>query len=76
MHGTAVGDETKTSDNTRMSNGSNTENARDLAEQCARVNKKVYEFLNQKPRNERVGNVQRMTRESLGVIGKALERYT
>ncbi|KAF7187464.1 putative FAD synthase [Pseudocercospora fuligena] len=75
MHGTAVGDETKTSEaNNRMSNG-DTE-AKDLAEQCARVNKKVYEFLNQKPRNERVGNVQRMTRESLGVIGEALERYT
>ncbi|KXT03368.1 hypothetical protein AC578_3964 [Pseudocercospora eumusae] len=76
MHGTAVGHETKTSEanNTRMSNGDG--DAKDLAEQCARMNKKVYEFLNQKPRNERVANVQRRTRESLGVIGEALERYS
>ncbi|KXT04712.1 hypothetical protein AC579_616 [Pseudocercospora musae] len=76
MHGTAVGDETKTSEanNIRMSNGD--AEAKDLAEQCARVNKKVHEFLNLKPRNERVDNVQRMTRESLSVIGEALERYT
>ncbi|EME78912.1 uncharacterized protein MYCFIDRAFT_53605 [Pseudocercospora fijiensis CIRAD86] len=76
MHGTAVGDETKTSANTSHANGAAIEDAKNLSEQCARVHKKVYDFLNQTPRSERVENVQRMTRESLRVIAEALKRYS
>lgn len=49
---------------------------RDLAEACRNVHDRVYEFLERKPRSERIEQVQRMTRESLGVIEEALEKFT
>lgn len=47
----------------------------DLAEACRNVHDRVYEFLERKPRSERIEQVQRMTRESLGVIEEALEKF-
>lgn len=71
---------------THMSNGTTSKSAhsledeispsQNLSEQCERVNKRVYDFLNRAPSDEKVESVQRMTRESLGVIEQALERYT
>ncbi|USW57063.1 Putative phosphoadenosine phosphosulfate reductase, rossmann-like alpha/beta/alpha sandwich [Septoria linicola] len=49
---------------------------KDLAEACRNVHGRVYEFLERKPRSERIGQAQRITRESLGVIGDALQRYS
>ncbi|GIZ41839.1 hypothetical protein CKM354_000512900 [Cercospora kikuchii] len=48
----------------------------DLAEACRNVHDRVYEFLERKPRSERIEQVQRMTRESLGVIEEALEKFS
>lgn len=47
----------------------------DLAEACRNVHGRVYEFLERKPRSERIEQVQRMTRESLGVIEEALDKF-
>ncbi|WPH04700.1 putative phosphoadenosine phosphosulfate reductase, rossmann-like alpha/beta/alpha sandwich [Acrodontium crateriforme] len=48
----------------------------DLASICAQVHAKVEKFLNRKAENERLRRTQEQTRESLGVIGEALEKYS
>ncbi|EME40961.1 hypothetical protein DOTSEDRAFT_157982 [Dothistroma septosporum NZE10] len=47
-----------------------------LAEQCERIHKRVYELLGRQPTTDRIKEVQKQTRISLGVIGEALERYS
>jgi FAD synthetase len=52
------------------------EETQNLAEQCERVHKKVYDFLDRKAEpGSRIEQVQRQTRESLAVIAEALQRY-
>lgn len=46
-----------------------------LAEQCERVHKRVYEFLERKTGSSRVEQVQRQTRESLAVVEEALQKF-
>ncbi|SMY27913.1 unnamed protein product [Zymoseptoria tritici ST99CH_1A5] len=47
-----------------------------LAEQCERVHKRVYEFLERKTGSSRVEQVQRQTRESLAVVEEALQKFS
>lgn len=46
-----------------------------LAEECKRVHERVHAFLARAPRTKRVEQAQRQTRESLEIIGEALQRY-
>ena len=49
---------------------------KDLSDACKNVHGRVYDFLARDAKSDkRLGQVQRMTRESLGVIGEALDRY-
>ena len=49
---------------------------KDLSDACKNVHGRVYDFLAKDAKSDkRLGQVQRMTRESLGVIGEALDRY-
>lgn len=88
MPASFVGDETKTVSSSvgntinataKLSNGSSNrgseEEAKDLSEACAHVHRRVYDFLERETQNERIRQAQRMTRESLDVIGEALRKY-
>lgn len=46
-----------------------------LTEECARVHERVHAFLARAPRTKRIEQAQQQTRESLAIIGDALQRY-
>lgn len=80
MPADSTSDETKSSPHTTMdqSNGTNDKDDvyKDLNDACRNVHGRVFDFLALDAKSDkRLAQVQRMTRESLGVIGEALNRY-